>query len=66
MKRAKSKLASKAKYPFVAFRPSSPLQESRIRRLAAQTGMSISQVVQECLAAHLQNLENHAKGSKAS
>lgn len=52
-----------AKYPFIAFRPSTPMQESRIRSLADRTGMSISQVIQECIAAHLPNLENHAKGN---
>ena len=48
------------KYPFIAFRPSSHLQENRIRNLAKKTGMSISEVVTECISAHLTKLEEHA------
>jgi predicted DNA-binding protein len=61
MKRATK--PQKAKYPFIAFRPSSPMQEQRIRALAEKTGISISQIIQECISAHLPNLESHAKGN---
>lgn len=49
------------KFPFIAFRPNS-LTDSRIRSLAKNTGMSISDVVLECIAAHLPVLEDHANG----
>ena len=50
----------KPKYPFIAFRPSSHLQENRIRNLAKTTGLSISEVLQECISSHLHILESHA------
>lgn len=61
MKLQPKKTARKAKYPFLAFRPATPLQEARIRRLAEKTGMTISDVVLECIAAHLPHLEIQAK-----
>ena len=63
MKNEKRDSKPKAKYPFIAFRPSSPLQEQRIRRLAEKTGLTISQIIQECLAAGLPALEKHAQGN---
>ena len=62
MNRKSKKPASKVKYRFIAFRPATPLQDTRIRTLAKTSGMKISDVVQKCIAAHLPVLETHAKG----
>ena len=61
MSRQAKKPASQTKYPFIAFRPVTPMQDARIRTLAKKTGTKISDVVQKCIAAHLPILETHAK-----
>ena len=53
----KSKAVS-AVSPFMCFRPS-PDMDSRIRELCQRSGMTITQVLSDCLAAHLPIIEKH-------
>ena len=55
MKRTPRK-ATKAVYPFLAFRPS-PLVERRLRALSGVSGQPISKLIAECVAAHLHVIE---------
>lgn len=65
MRRNATTKRSRTEYPFLAFRPT-PLLEKRLRTLAGKSGQSISEIIKECVSAHITTLESASKREVAS
>lgn len=46
----------KTKYPYIPFRPT-PEQDARLRKLAKRLGVSVAELVRNCIDAHLPRIE---------